>query len=155
MFYLASTINKLKINYRTTKHQMQINEIQVVPSCFSRFPSSSKCSKLRATATSISGVLFALPLLATSGISARRPVGVKLHVQLALASRQLIVLGLLFPAQRVPLNRHIKKFERKADRSLCASAGTKRSDEEKTCQPGPTHSASAKIPIGVCDYCFV
>lgn len=56
-------------------------------------------------ATSIGRVLLALPLLATRGVGARRPVGVELHVQLPLPARQLIVLGLLLAAQRVPLNR--------------------------------------------------
>lgn len=57
--------------------------------------------------TSVLGVLFALPLLGAGRVGSRRPVRIELHVQLALASRQLIVLGLLLAAQRVPLNKNI------------------------------------------------
>lgn len=53
--------------------------------------------------TSIAGVLFAFALLAAGGIRARTPVRVHLHVQLALAARQLIVFGLLFASEGVPL----------------------------------------------------
>lgn len=57
--------------------------------------------------TSVLGVLFALPLLGAGRVGSRRPVRIELHVQLALAPRQLIVLGLLLAAQRVPLNKNI------------------------------------------------
>lgn len=53
--------------------------------------------------TSIVRVLLALAFFASRCICARAPVRVHLHVQLTLASRQLIVLGLLFAAERVPL----------------------------------------------------
>lgn len=62
-------------------------------------------------ATSVGRVLFALPLLAASGVSAWRPVWIELHVQLPFAPRQLIVLGLFLAAQRMPLNRReLSKF---------------------------------------------
>lgn len=60
--------------------------------------------------TSIGVFLLALPLLAARGVGARRPVGIELHVQLTLTTRQLVVLGLLVPAQRVPLQaQHIRR----------------------------------------------
>lgn len=79
------------------------------------------------------GVLFALPLLGAGRVGSRRPVRIELHVQLALASRQLIVLGLLLAAQRVPLNKNKRSWFRDKVKgtdwlSFFASAGTKRSD---------------------------
>lgn len=54
--------------------------------------------------TSVVRILFAFPLLAAARrIRARTPVGVHLHVQLALASRQFVVFGLFLATQSVPL----------------------------------------------------
>lgn len=53
--------------------------------------------------TSIGCLLFSFPLLAPLRISPRRPIGIELHVQLPLSARQLVILGLLLAAERVPL----------------------------------------------------
>jgi hypothetical protein len=108
---------------------------------------SGSTSNLRVVgrATSIGRVLLALPLLATSGVGARRPVGVELHVQLPLPARQLIVLGLLLAAQRVPLNRTIE--------SASSHGGHGRHQEkprartERPASRPPTHSALARMHV--------
>lgn len=64
--------------------------------------------------TSIGCLLFSFPLLAPLRISPRRPIGIELHVQLALPPRQLVILGLLLAAERMPLNRQTRRnMERK------------------------------------------
>lgn len=55
--------------------------------------------------TSIGCLLFSFPLLAPLRISPRRPIGIELHVQLAFSARQLVILGLLLAAERMPLYR--------------------------------------------------
>lgn len=93
--------------------------------------------------TSVLGVLFALPLLGAGRVGSRRPVRIELHVQLALASRQLIVLGLLLAAQRVPLNKNTPGSEQESRLHIGGhqeKRGT--TPSRRTCEPGrPTHSA--------------
>lgn len=118
------------------------------------------------------GVLFALPLLGAGRVVSRRPFRIELHVQLALASCHVIVLGLLFAAQGVPLNKNIyqtcvdddfqkrereKKCGKQEGRLLCLHIGGGHQEKRvvslfifvlcllETCEPGrPTHSAQKK-----------
>jgi len=53
--------------------------------------------------TSVVGILLPLPFLAPRGICTRAPIGIHLHVQLSLPSRQLVILRLLFTPQGMPL----------------------------------------------------
>lgn len=66
--------------------------------------------------TSIGCLLFSFPLLAPLRISPRRPIGIELHVQLPLSARQLVILGLLLAAERMPLYRERAEYGKKTEK---------------------------------------
>lgn len=86
----------------------------------------------RGSATSFGWVLFALPLLAPSGVRAWWPVGVELHVQLPFPSRKFIVFGLFLTAKRVPLN------NRNSQQKSARFGRHQEVAQHTTCQPGLT-----------------
>lgn len=76
--------------------------------------------------TSIGCLLFSLPLLAPLRISPRRPIGIELHVELAFTPGQLVILGLLLAAERMPLNRRNMETKEKCTSTAFSLTGARK-----------------------------
>lgn len=76
--------------------------------------------------TSIGCLLFSLPLLAPLRISPRRPIGIELHVELAFTAGQLVILGLLLAAERMPLNRRNMETKEKCTSTAFSLTGARK-----------------------------